>query len=273
MKHLILCILLGLFSLAADAQPRRTVPSHRPDPTLDFLGAGALTGPIVRGAPYSGEGVTTVTQVLGDGTRIERIIRAKFYRDRDGRVRREQTIIGLAALDPSLDSQAVLTIADPIAGVTYVLDPTTHTGRRMPLRLDSQRGPDGAPPPPPPPPPPSGTTAAGAPPAPPPPPVPESLGTRQIEGVRSTGRKTTITIPAGQIGNNRPIEITDERWESPELKVLVLSRHHDPRTGDIEYRLTNVNRSEPAHDLFTVPSGYMIVDAPPLPPPPPPPPR
>ena len=82
-----------------------------------------------------------------------------------------------------------------------------------------------------------------------------SLGTRQIEGVTATGRKTITTIPVGQIGNDRPIEITDERWESEELKLLVLSRHHDPRTGDVRYRLTNVSRAEPASYLFTVPGG------------------
>src|SRR5262249_22443100 len=65
-----------------------------------------------------------------------------------------------------------------------------------------------------------------------------SLGTQLIEGLTATGRRTVLTIPVGQIGNDRPIEITDERWESTELRVLVLSRHHDPRTGEVQYRLT-----------------------------------
>src|SRR5206468_4228740 len=94
----------------------------------------------------------------------------------------------------------------------------------------------------------------------------ESLGTQQIEGVAAVGTKRAEVIPTGTIGNDRPIEITDERWESPELKVLVLSKHHDPRTGDVEYRLTNVNRGEPARELFTAPQDYTITDAPPPPP-------
>jgi hypothetical protein len=49
--------------------------------------------------------------------------------------------------------------------------------------------------------------------------------------------------------------------------VLVLSRHHDPRTGDVEYRLTNVTRAEPPRELFQPPADYSIVDAPPPPPP------
>jgi hypothetical protein len=88
----------------------------------------------------------------------------------------------------------------------------------------------------------------------------QSLGTRQIDGLTARGRKTTTTIRVGQIGNDRPIEITDEQWESAELQLLVLSRHHDPRTGDVEYRLTNVSRAEPPSHLFTVPSDYTVVD-------------
>ena len=97
--------------------------------------------------------------------------------------------------------------------------------------------------------------------------VPESLGTKQMDGLVVTGTKRTEVIPTGRIGNDRPIEITDERWESTDLKVLVLSRHHDPRTGDVEYRLTNVTRAEPPKELFQPPSDYAIVDAPPPPPP------
>jgi len=74
------------------------------------------------------------------------------------------------------------------------------------------------------------------------------------------GRKVTSTIAAGQIGNDRPIEITDERWESAELRMLVYSRSSDPRTGVVEYRLTNINRSEPPADLFTIPADYTVVE-------------
>ena len=52
---------------------------------------------------------------------------------------------------------------------------------------------------------------------------------------------------------------TDERWESPELKVLVYSRQSDPRTGVVEYRLTNIIRSEPPPDLFVLPPDYTVL--------------
>src|SRR5688500_15142496 len=69
-----------------------------PAQTIEFLTGDAAMGPIVRGVPYSGDGETSLAQTLGDGTRIERKTKSKFYRDTAGRVRREQTIIGLAAL-------------------------------------------------------------------------------------------------------------------------------------------------------------------------------
>jgi hypothetical protein len=91
------------------------------------------------------------------------------------------------------------------------------------------------------------------------------LGTRQMEGLTVTGRRTTETIPAGEIGNDRPIAISDEVWESAALQVVVSLRHADPRTGTLEYRLSNVVLGEPPADLFAVPSDYTVVEAPRVP--------
>ena len=88
----------------------------------------------------------------------------------------------------------------------------------------------------------------------------EQLGTRQIEGVKATGRRTTVIIPTDRVGNDRAMQITDERWESPELSLVVYSRYSDPRTGVIEYKLTTIRRSEPAADLFQVPSDYTVIE-------------
>jgi hypothetical protein len=86
----------------------------------------------------------------------------------------------------------------------------------------------------------------------------EDLGTQNIEGVEAEGKRTITTIPAGAIGNDRPIEIVYERWYSPELKMIVMSKRTDPRFGEQTYRLTNINRSEPDPSLFSV-NGYRLV--------------
>ena len=86
----------------------------------------------------------------------------------------------------------------------------------------------------------------------------EDLGTQTIEGVEATGTRMTFTIPAGQIGNEGPINIVDERWFSKDLRTVVMTKHSDPRSGETVYRLTNINRKEPDHSLFEVPTDYQI---------------
>jgi hypothetical protein len=90
----------------------------------------------------------------------------------------------------------------------------------------------------------------------------EKLASQTIEGVTAEGQKITHTIPAGAIGNEQPIDIVDERWYSPELQTIVMTRHSDPRSGETVFRLTNINRSEPARTLFEVPSDYTIREVP-----------
>jgi hypothetical protein len=87
----------------------------------------------------------------------------------------------------------------------------------------------------------------------------ESLGQQSIEGVMSEGTRGTETIPAGAIGNDRPIQVVTERWYSPELKTVTLTRRSDPRSGEEIFRLANVRRGEPSPDLFQLPAGYRVV--------------
>jgi hypothetical protein len=93
----------------------------------------------------------------------------------------------------------------------------------------------------------------------------ESLGKQTIEGVECEGTRMVTTIPAGEIGNELPIEVVFEKWYSPELQVVVMTKNSDPRFGENTYRLTNINRSEPPHSLFEVPADYTIQEAGPSP--------
>jgi hypothetical protein len=88
----------------------------------------------------------------------------------------------------------------------------------------------------------------------------EDLGTQTMEGVLVTGTRTTKTIPAGQIGNEKPISIVIEVWTSPELKTVVMSKRSDPRMGEQTFRLTNIVRAEPDASLFTVPTDFKVID-------------
>ena len=252
--------------------------------TISGLGAQQLDDRVIPNAPFSADATTTVTQTLGDGTKIEQRTTGKLHRDSTGRVRREQTVIGLDRLNPAAQPQTTITF-DSVPGdqAPYTLNTANKTARRGARRVQWLTGGDsslglyyraaGANSP-------AGqipillvdvlngaigrTFRSGAQTAPIPPdlkPTEESLGTRQIEGVKATGRRQTTVIPTGRIGNDRAIQITEEQWESPELNMLISSRFSDPRTGVVEYRMTNISRSEPRADLFTVPSDYTVIEA------------
>lgn len=230
----------------------------------------------IKGAPYSAEILVETNQALVDGNRISRKSTGKVYRDGEGRTRREEE---------RLNGEVSISIVDPVAGVSYMLDPANRiawkTSTRVAgsimnkveaARLEERRAEErrkeeleraaagGAP---------EGTPAAPRtrspmPPPPPPPPAERELKTegplerRTIEGIAVEGRKNTSTMPAGQIGNEQPITIVSEEWRSPELKVLVMTHHSDPRMGESSYRLTNIIRGEPDPSLFQVPAGYTI---------------
>jgi hypothetical protein len=72
------------------------------------------------------------------------------------------------------------------------------------------------------------------------------------------GTRSTITIPAGEMGNELPILVVSERWYSPELKMVLMTKHSDPRMGETVYRLTRLQRAEPTHTLFEVPADYTV---------------
>jgi hypothetical protein len=86
----------------------------------------------------------------------------------------------------------------------------------------------------------------------------ESLGKRMIEGVEAEGTRITQTIPAGAMGNERPIEVLHELWYSQELLMDVMTKWIDPRLGESTQRLTNLKRGEPDASLFQPPSDYTI---------------
>ena len=241
--------------------------------TFNFVAGELVGGNPVKGAPYSAEAVTESTQTLADGNRIVNRTTATVYRDGEGRERREQSLPAIGPFAAQGEPPKTIFISDPVAGVNYSLDPSG----KVAVKLPSVKMPDFPPPPkdgaqvfvrridgPV-----AGMAAAGpqmmyfrqgsgdgsAPQA-------EQLGSQVIGGVSADGTRTTITIAAGQIGNDRPIQIVDEVWRSPELQVIVQSTHSDPRMGTTSYSLKNVSRSEPPAALFQVPADYTLKDVP-----------
>ncbi|MBR7799101.1 hypothetical protein [Undibacterium fentianense] len=88
----------------------------------------------------------------------------------------------------------------------------------------------------------------------------KSLGSKEIDGIKSEGKVTSYEIPAGEIGNTQAILVSDEVWTSPELQITVYSKHSDPRSGERIYRLNNLKRDDIPAAMFVVPSDYKIRD-------------
>ncbi|HUA60591.1 MAG TPA: hypothetical protein VML19_17640 [Verrucomicrobiae bacterium] len=229
-----------------------------------FLGAEAgVPGPVVKNAPYSAEITTEISQSLPDGNRIHEVSPSRVFRDSEGRARREQSLAGLGAIAPNSNLPTVVFLQDPVAGTSYALDTVHRTATRSEWTLmgrrPGQKGPGPAPARGP-----GGGGRRG--------PAPdvsnvktESLGRQTMEGVPVDGTRITTVIPAGQIGNEQPIQIVTERWYSPDLQIYILVRHSDPRSGETVTRVTNLSRGEPPKALFEVPADYKVVDGPPRP--------
>ena len=360
---------------AEAAQAKRAIEAKRPqmplEGTFKLLGSRLnleyARGRLVKGAPYSATAITESTQTLSDGNQIIQRNEVVCYRDSEGRTRIEQTLKKIGKWVAEGNPKRIVTIADPVAGHYYYLDPSERKATEAPLqqkaanpaqlqelvqrqklswekqkqifeeqrvkqkqlfeeqwrqrkraleeqsaksgqasqeqlakeklrfeeqqakkkqRFDEQwakrkqrfeeqltRRKEGS------------ERSISEPrveksltkPAAPSSPEEkrtvaaaesvkrtrtEPLGKQVIEGVEAEGTRVTRTIPAGEIGNTLPIYVVDENWYSRELHLPVMTRHHDPRSGETVFRLTNINRAEPARSLLEVPADYTMVENP-----------
>lgn len=247
--------------------------------TLELIAADAQ---VVKGKPYSADTSTETVQTLTDGNRIAHRTVSKFYRDSEGRTRREQTFGNVDPEHPSPHEVKVF-IDDPVNGTAFVVDPGSKSAEKVQRTrkfLDERNGGD------------DGTvimfksvkdSEIGA------QVMPdhvmtkfrdehdgnpstivldmqddkrnvvnEDLGTKNIEGVDCSGTRKTITIPAGEVGNEKPISIVTETWFSTTIGAVVLSSTDDPRFGKTTYQLANVQLNEPARTLFEPPADFKV---------------
>jgi len=248
-------------------------------PAGDAVGAFASSAHPVVGAPYSATVTNESVQTLADGNRIVQKTTGSTARDSEGRTRNDAALPMIGNMSPTAAPHLVF-IVDPVAQASYTLnldEKTAHVMGKIVSDRPMPGGPDVAGakwfartstmPPPPPTGPPMGamTVSIGG--------LKadlekeqaesktEDLGTQVIEGVSAQGTRTTRTITAGEIGNEKPIEIVTEVWTSSDLKTIVMSKRTDPRSGEQTFRLTNVTRSEPDAALFMVPADFKTVEA------------
>ena len=213
-------------------------------PTAKFIGAEMRFGDkLVKGAPFSAEIVIENTRRLYDGSTITKQNKGAIYRDQEGRTRREQPLEAIGGFNVVGDNnqpQTLVFINDFVGKTHYFLDLNRKVARKDQLPENRPMMPDNEPK--------DGKT--------------ESLGTKMLEGVSVEGTRTTFEIPIGQIGNDKPIQVVTEKWFSPDLQVVVMSRHIDPLSGEHIFRLVNIKKGEPSADLFIVPNDFKIENSP-----------
>src|SRR5262247_1977963 len=142
-RLLIISCLLAASSLNSVAQEKKPRPDEpRPekigqaelkvptDGTFKILGPKFALGKVVKGAPYSATATTETIQTLSDGNQIIRKNESKLYRDSEGRTRVEQTLETIGKWTAGGEAQQNIFINDPVAGVSYSLDPRTHTAHK-----------------------------------------------------------------------------------------------------------------------------------------------
>jgi hypothetical protein len=243
-----------------------------PEGKIEFFSAEmAGAGEVVTAAPYTATATTESTQVLADGNKIVNKTSSFVARDSQGRTRRETDLHRIGTMQ--VDSPKTVFINDPTAHTQYIFTPGGEATKVIRSQGSWKEGPQiidlqgndlrngkserrvnqkvivNV----------QGAHEVQQ--------VKESseqvkhedLGTQTIEGVSAQGKRETVTIPAGEIGNERPIEIVTETWFSPELHTMVLRKHSDPRLGDSTYRLTDMKRNEPDASLFQPPAGTKVL--------------
>jgi hypothetical protein len=230
---------------------------------------------VVKNEPYQAQAVTEIKQTLADGSHIVQTTTATVARDSEGRTVRIQKLSTLGPWKSSSESSqgnnpTLTSIFDPVAKahIDYTSDLKVAHILPLPTKLASTAATDMGP---------TLSASSGGPVgmganmvfsvqgrmASPDAPSgantkTESLGTKNIEGIQATGTRTTDTIPAGSIGNDKDIVITHETWYAPDLKVVLNSTQDDPRFGQTTYSLSDIQRSEPDAALFEVPAGYKL---------------
>jgi hypothetical protein len=285
-------MLLGIsgISMAQEAAPLPLPPPMVGGPAFGPAQIGVVTtggmaismqdtAEVVKNEPYQAQAVTEVKQTLADGSHITQTTTATVARDSDGRTVRVQKLGAMgpwksASASSQADAPTLTTIFDPVAQTHIDYSSENKVAHSLPMLPPPARG--------------EGSVThsfavfAGGPGAVGPGPGPnyvfktrtdsaevmsaniktESLGDKAIDGISITGTKTTNTIPAGTIGNDKDLVVTRETWYSPELKLVIQSKQNDPRFGETTYSLTNIQRSEPDPSLLQVPAGYKVEKAP-----------
>jgi len=210
--------------------------------------------PAVKGQPYSLVRTTTNVQTLGDGTKITRVVEEHEMRDSEGRTRDEHGHLkdgqfnadNVFLTDPVAQTRTSLMLRSKTAIVTHSPEPKPLTLEQQATRnaLRNQAA--------------TRRQIQGVSER----PEVEKLPPQTIAGVYAEGTRMTHVIPAGSVGNDRDITTVMETWWSPDLNIMLNTCFDDPRTPKNTTVITNLQRIEPASQLFEIPADFKVTTRP-----------
>ncbi|MGC2331876.1 MAG: hypothetical protein WA581_10510 [Candidatus Acidiferrales bacterium] len=241
-RQIIIVILLSSILSLPMARSQDRAMSSAP-----AFSAGVFVTP-VGGLSFSAVVEQKMTQTLKDGTTFKRRTTAFIARDFRGRIHNEsREVLSITSTrEPALLS---IHIYDPDTRLNTFLNPHTHIARQStlpnppatapPLDWAQQKSANDHP---------SANVRLG------------DLGTDDLDGIEVHGYRRAMTLSTKVSGTDQPVVIIDEYWYSDELHLNMSAKHSDPRSGELTITLTELNRNEPAADLFEIPANYKIVD-------------
>jgi hypothetical protein len=237
-------MLLGGMAMIASAQGPPPPPPGGfggPMPGMFEFGGlmGGFGGNVVTGKPILATITITHTESL-PGNTISNGSTGTYARGADGSTYRDVKFSGIGPWAASGKVKEFAYIRNVTTGMEYIVNVTEGTYQAFPLR--PRNGPQGQK---------QGPGASN--------PSDETVTDNPTGSYKDPATSTvypaddklfTRTIPAGAIGNSNAIVITNERWFSTALEIILENTHTDPRFGTTTYQLSNIGQS-PSTALFT----------------------
>jgi hypothetical protein len=203
----------------------------------------------ISGQPFSATVTTEVKRDLRDGSVWQRVSTSLIARNSQGQIHNEaHAFVSLGQERKPAETLISVHIYDPQTRLNTHLNPTTHIARQSTLsgepstappanwaQMDQRFRP---------------STNVQL----------EDLGMQTIEGFYVHGYRRTNTYETKSTGTGQSLAVTDEYWYAEDIRLNLLEKHNDPRKGDFTTTVTQVNRTEPAGELFVVPPAFKVVD-------------
>jgi hypothetical protein len=197
-------------------------------------------------APFSGAVRVERTIIEPNGASQELWSVREIARDSAGRIHNEFRPFAPAA-STAVPPVVVIHLYDPQSRMTEYLYPAQKTYRMMMLSrppstdtVDDFASPEAAAAPP------SEFTRQ------------QDLGYRTIAGLQAHGVRIVQTLSPEESGTGQEVTVTNEYWYCEALRLNLVTKHNDPRTGTVTTTVTQISRAEPSADLFGVPADYTM---------------